>query len=328
MNILILGGAGFLGSNLVRHCLREPDNKILVVDSLEPRLRSSIDNLKEVMSQIEFIKVDMRESALMEKAVQGKDVIFNCAGQTSHPLSLVDPFFDVEVNCLGNLNLLEAARKHNKKALVIYVSSSTVIGKSSGDIVDESHGESPLDIYSANKGVAEKYYRIYNRVYDLNTLSIRFANLYGPYGKGYPEFGFINYFISLANEDKEIEIYGDGRQIRNVLYVEDATDLLYRCIYHKNIFGNLYFAVHREHYSVMDIAKEIILVFGRGRIKHVEWPDIRKRIEIENVTISAEKLYKAIKWEPNYNLREGLIRTKEILDKRSNQQSIAKRAIS
>jgi len=314
LNILILGGAGFLGANLTRRCLKEPNNKILIIDSLEPRLKSTADNLKEVWQQIEFIKGDIRDFNLMGKTVLGKDVIFNCAAQTSHPLSLQDPFFDTEVNCIGNLTLLEAVRKYNKKALVVYASSSTVIGKAKGEVVDETHGEFPLDIYSANKGVAEKYYRIYNRVYDLNTLSLRFANLYGAYGKGYPEFGFINYFISLARQGKEIKIYGEGKQNRNVMYVEDAAELLYRCVSHKEIFKDVYFAVHREHYSVMDIAREIISVFEKGSIKKIEWPDVRKRIEIDNVIISAARLYHAIKYEPKYNLREGLKRTKEILE--------------
>ena len=230
MKILILGGAGFLGSNLVRWCLQKGEHKILVVDFLDSRLKSTIDNLWDVIHNIEFIEGDMRNTKLMEKLVKDKDVIINCAAQTSHPLSLNDPFFDAEINCLGNLTLLEAIRKYNKRAKIIYISSSTVIGRSRGNIVTESHRESPLDIYSANKGVAEKYYQIYNRVYDLKTLTLRFANLYGPYGKGFPEFGFVNYFIALAFLNKEITIYGDGSQNRNVMYVEDATDLIYKCI--------------------------------------------------------------------------------------------------
>lgn len=314
MNILILGGAGFLGNNLVRRYLQKSGNDILVVDSLEPRLKSTIDNLKEVWKSIKFIQGDIRDAALMEKVVQGKDVIFNCAAQTSHTLCLEDPFFDAQVNCLGNLTLLEAVKKYNKKARVIYISSSTVIGKAVGEVVNERHGEFPLEIYSANKGIAEKYYRIYDRLYDLNTLTLRFANLYGPYGKGYPEFGFINYFISLAQDGKEITIYGDGRQNRNVMYVEDATDLLYQCVFHKHLFGDVYFAVHREHYSVRKIAEDIVSIFGKGRITKVEWPKTRRRIEIDNVIISGAKLFYEMKWEPKYTLQEGLIRTKNIID--------------
>ncbi len=311
MNILILGGAGFLGNNLVRRCLQEPDNKVLVVDSLDPQLKSTTDNLKDVWESIKFIKGDIRNASLMKKVVQGQDVIFNCAAQTSHPLSLNNPVFDAEVNCLGNLTFLEAVKNYNKNALILYTSSSTVIGKAVGEIVTESHGELPLDIYSANKGVVEKYCHIYNTVYDLNTISLRFANLYGPYGKGYPEFGFLNYFISLAHNDKDITIYGNGDQIRNVMYVEDAADLLYNCIFHKELFGNIFFAVHKEHYSVMEIAQVIVSVFKRGKIVQIDWPEVRQRIEIDNVIISGAKLFYEMKWEPKYSLREGLAKTEK-----------------
>src|SRR5205085_12189275 len=144
--------------------------------------------------------------------------------QTSHPLSLQDPVHDAEINCVGNLKLLEAVRLINPAAVVVYTSSSTVIGRAVGDLIDEKHGEKPLDIYSANKGAAEKYYRIYHRVHDLKTIVLRFANLYGPYGKGYAEFGFINYFISLAWAGKAVDLFGSGEQTRNVLYAEDAAE--------------------------------------------------------------------------------------------------------
>ncbi|MCA9399398.1 MAG: NAD-dependent epimerase/dehydratase family protein, partial [Candidatus Omnitrophica bacterium] len=206
MNILILGGAGFLGCNLVRRCLKDEGNTIRVVDALDPRLKSTTDNLAEVMGRIDFIQGSLCDRALMDKVVADADVIFNCAAQTSHPLSLSDPFFDVEMNCVGNLHLLESVKEKNRTAKVIYTSSSTIIGKALNEVVDETHGEAPLDIYSANKGVAEKYYRIYHTLYDMKTLSLRFANLYGPYGKGYPEFGFINYFIELARRNQDITI--------------------------------------------------------------------------------------------------------------------------
>ena len=315
MNILILGGAGFLGSNLVRRCLSDDKNRVTVVDSLDPRLRSSIENLQEVRVSIEFIEGDIRDSSLMESVVEGKEVIFNCAGQTSHPISLSDPLFDVEINCAGNLRVLEAVRKCNKDARIIYTSSSTVIGKAMGDTITETHSEYPLDIYSANKCVAEKYYYIYHKVYGLKTLSLRFANLYGPYGKGYPEFGFINYFIWLAANNQEISIFGDGSQTRNVMYVEDAADLLYNCVFHDSLYGDVFFAAHKEHYSVLEIASEIISVFGRGRLTKKRWPRVRKRIEIGDAIISGAKLYYETQWEPKCNLREGLTKTKQIMER-------------
>lgn len=313
MNILIIGGAGFIGANLIRRCLNGPDNNVTVLDSLEPRLRASTGNLYAVWEAMHFVRGSMTDEHLIAEVVQGQDVIFNCAAQTSHPLSLQDPLFDAEINCLGNLKLLEAVRLLNRNAFVVYTSSSTVIGKAVGDLIDESHGEKPLDIYSANKGVAEKYYRIYNRVHDLKTIVLRFANIFGPYGKGYPEFGFVNYFIDLAWRDREIEIFGTGEQTRNVLYVDDAVDVLYGACRDERLIGEAYFATHDEHLTVLEIAEKIISVLGRGKLKHIEWPDERKRIEIEKVTISSAKLRGITGWQPRYSFEQGLIKTKEIL---------------
>lgn len=314
-NILILGGAGFLGCNLVRHCLRDSGNRITVVDSLEPRLRTNIAHLQSVQSKIEFIQGDMRNQKLMNKVVQGQDIIFNCAAQTSHPLSLQAPLFDAEINCLGNLTLLEAIRTHNKDAVVVYTSSSTVVGKAEGHIIDEDHRERPLDIYSANKGVAEKYYRVYHVAYDIKVVLLRFANLYGPYGKGYPEFGFVNYFIHLAHQNRELTVYGEGSQKRNVLFAEDAANILYNSAWNPALIGHMYFATHQQEFlSVLDIAENIVSVFGRGWLSNVEWPEVRRRIEVKDALISSARLQAITGWQAQYSFEEGVAKTKEIME--------------
>ena len=313
MKILIIGGAGFLGAHVVRRCLRDPRNHVTVLDSLEPELHATTAHLQPVWDQITFIRGSMGDEPLVADAVQGQDVIINLAAQTSHPRSLQNPLLDAEINCLGNLKLLEAVRLLNRKAVVVYASSSTVIGRAVGDLVDEDHVERPLDIYSANKGVAEKYYRIYNRVHDLKTIVLRFANLYGPYGKGSPEFGFVNYFIDLALRDEEIRIFGSGEQTRNVLYAEDAADALYLAAISPELIGEVYFATHNEHLSVAQIAEEITRQFGRGKITYVPWPDERRRIEIDHVTFSSARLLDLINWRPAYSFKQGLDRTRAVI---------------
>ena len=315
MKILIIGGAGFLGANLVRRCLQQKSNQLTVMDSLEPRLHASTDHLSEVWDQIRFVKGSICDEPLIAEVVQGQDIIFNCAAQTSHPLSLRDPLFDAEINCLGNLKLLEAVRLLNPEAVVVYTSSSTVIGKAVGKIVDETHGEKPLDLYSANKGVAEKYYRIYNRVHDLKTVVLRFANLYGPYGKAYPDFGFVNYFIYLAWSDQEIKVFGSGEQTRNVMFVEDATEALCQAAQSPHLIGETFFATHDEHLTVLEIAHKIVNVMGKGTVTQVEWPEERRRIEIENVRISSTRLREIISWKPNCSFEEGLHKTKTMLER-------------
>jgi UDP-glucose 4-epimerase len=312
MKILIIGGAGFLGANLVRHCLQKPDAEVTVLDSLEPQLRATTANLTEVWSWIRFVRGSLLDEPLLAQVVQGQEVIFNCAAQTSHPLSIQDPLFDATINCLGNLKLLEAIRLLNPAATIVYASSSTVIGKATTDLIDESHGERPLDIYSANKGVAEKYYRIFNRVHDLKTVAVRFANLFGPYGKGYPEFGFVNYFIHLAMANEEIRIFGRGEQTRNVLYVEDAVEALWQAAFNPRLLGETYFAAHHDHLSVQEVAATIVRIIGRGKVTHVEWPDERRRIEVDKVRISSARFRELTGWRPRFSFEEGLVRTKAV----------------
>lgn len=313
--ILILGGAGFIGCNLVRRCLAEPGNRITVVDSLDPRLESRLDHLEEVMPRIELIQGDIRDERLMAEQVKVHDLIFNCAAQTSHPMSLEDPLYDAGINCLGNLHLLESVRAHNPAAVIVYPSTTTIVGRAHGEVTDEEHGERPLDIYSANKGVAEKYYRIYHMVHDLQTMVLRFSNLYGPYGKPSPQFGFLNYFIDLAWNDREVPIFGDGSQLRNVMFVRDAVDVLYRCAFETGLRGETHLAVHEEHFSVRAVAESLIEVFGRGRIVTRPWPDVRRRIEIQDVALSARRLRERIGWRPKWSLREGLAETRNVLER-------------
>jgi UDP-glucose 4-epimerase len=314
MKLLILGGAGFLGTNLARVCLNKGGYEVTVLDSLDQRFQSTTEGLKDVMDRINFICGDICDPQVLEQAVRGQDVIINCAAQTSHPLSIREPFLDVQINCHGNLQVLEAVRKWNPQAVIIYVSSSTVIGRSVGDVIEESHWERPLDIYSANKGVAEKYYRIYSRIYDLKTVIIRFANLYGPFGKASSDFGFINYFINLAHQRKEITIYRPGDQTRNVLYVEDAAEVLLRAAEEPRLIGDHYFAVHDEHLSVREIAHGIAGVFEGSRVVEIDWPPLRKRIEVDSVVISSAKLRTHLRWKPRFSFEEGLRKTKATME--------------
>ncbi|MBE0691306.1 MAG: NAD-dependent epimerase/dehydratase family protein [Anaerolineae bacterium] len=314
MNVLIIGGAGFLGANLVRRCLAEPGVKVTVMDSLDAHLHATTENLREVWQRIRFVRGDLRDETLLADIVQGQDIIFNCAAQTSHPLSIQYPLLDAEINCLGNLKLLESLRLLNSKARIVYTSSSTVIGKAQTPVVNEDHRERPLEIYSANKGVAEKYYRIYNTIHDLQTVVLRFANLYGPYGKGYQEFGFINYFIHLARTGQEIRIFGSGNQTRNVLYVDDAAEILWRAAREPRLVGESLFATSEEHLSVREIAEKIVGVFGTGRVTHIDWPDERKRIEIDHVVFSSERLRSIVDWKQQFRFEEGLLRMKSVVE--------------
>jgi UDP-glucose 4-epimerase len=317
MNVAIIGGAGFLGANLVRRILKEPGVCVTVMDSLEPRLFSTTENLKEVMGRITFLQGDVRDDAVLKNVLSGQDVIFNCAAQTSHSLSIRYPLLDTEINCLGNLKLLEGVRKWNRRALVVFPSSTSVIGPGMQDIVDEDHRERPVDIYSANKAAAEKYYRIHQGLYGLRTVVLRFPNLFGPYGKNSPEFGFINYFLHRAWRGETLEIFGSGEQIRNVMYVGDAVEALWSSTRDSRFTKEIFFAVSREHRSVSEIAEMVVRVLGRGQIKRIPWPEHRRLIEQGDARFTPERLERLTGWTCGYDLVSGLKQTLSILEKES-----------
>lgn len=313
MKLLVIGGAGFLGANLVRRCLAESAATVTVFDSLDPLYGSSPECLEGLGERVTFIQGDIGDPDALAEVVTGQSVIFNCAGQTSHPLSMEKPLLDAEVNCLGNLTLLETVRQRNPQAVVVFASSSTVVGRTGSDLVDETHSERPSDIYSANKGVAEKYYQIFHEVYDLKTVSLRLPNLFGPYGKANPQFGFINYFISLANAGKPITVFGPGQQKRNVLFVEDAAEILWQASNAPQLFGATFFATGDEHPTVQEIAQEIDACFEGGGVETVDWPEKRRRIDVGNVELSSKRLREITGWHPRFTLKTGLQRTKDRL---------------
>ena len=304
-----------MGNGLVRACLSKGENDVVVMDSLDPSLRSDKSDLNDVLDRIELVEGDIRDVPLLRDLIKDQDLVFNCAAQTSHTQSLADPVLDAEINCLGNLNVLEAVRENNPEAVVVYPSTSTVIGRALKEEIDEDHLERPLEIYSAHKGVAEKHYQIYSQVHNLKTVVLRFANLYGPFGKGFPEFGFLNYFIHLAHTGQDITVYGEGGQARNVMFVDDAADVLFRSATDPRLFGGIYFATHHEHLTVSQIAHKIVAVFERGEVVTVDWPEERRRIEIDSVRFSSAKLRGLTGWEPRYTFDEGLARTKQTMDK-------------
>jgi nucleoside-diphosphate-sugar epimerase len=143
-------------------------------------------------------------------------------------------------------------------------------------------------------------------------VALRFANLYGPYGKGWPEFGFVNYFAHLARNGEQIRIFGDGRQTRNVLYVEDAAEAMWLAARAGGVRGETWFAAHDEHLSVADIAAAIVRIIGRGSVAHVPWPDERRRIEVDAVRISSKRFRDATGWAPRCSFEQGMVRMKAV----------------
>lgn len=307
--VLITGGLGFIGSNLAHKCL-ELGAKVTIYDCLDPKSGGNMQNISSIRDDVQIVLNDIRNFEGVCAAVLNQDVLFNCAAYTSHPGAMREPLVDIDVNCKGIINILEAARRFNPTIKIVHIGTSTQIGKMQLDVVDELHPEFPVDIYSANKSASEKYVLIYGSAYNMRTTVVRLANTYGPRSNiKSPDFGFVNYFIGLALQNKEITIYGKGNQLRNFSYVEDSVNALILASLSDNTNRQVFFSVSDHQHTVSEVATKIVEVIG-GKLKYIEWPKEREAIEVGDAVISNKKIKSGLQWSPCFDLDDGLTKTK------------------
>ncbi|MFZ2491598.1 MAG: NAD-dependent epimerase/dehydratase family protein [Thermoanaerobaculia bacterium] len=308
--ILITGGLGFIGSNLALRCL-ELGATVTIFDMLDPRSGGNIENIKAFEHDVRVELNDIRNFEGVSAVIRGHDLLLNCAAYTSHPNSMRDPLTDIDVNCKGVINILEAIRRFNPACRLVHVGTSTQIGRMLYSPIDERHPEFPVDIYSANKTASEKYALIYGSAYGLDTTVVRLANVYGPRSNiRNPDFGFMNYFIGLGLAGKTITVFGEGRQLRTISYVSDVVDALVLAGVSPRAAGETFFAVGECQYDVSQIASAIASVIG-GRVQQVEWPPDREAIEIGDAIISNAKIREMLAWVPEIDLEAGLALTRD-----------------
>lgn len=308
--VLITGGLGFIGSNLAHRCL-ELGAEVTVYDCLDPRSGGNMQNLNDVDSSVRIILNDIRNFEGISAVIRNQDILFNCAAYTSHPHSMKEPLIDIDVNCKGVINLLEASRRFNPDIKIVQVGTSTQIGRMQSNPVTESHPEFPVDIYSANKTASEKYVLIYGNAYHMRTTVVRLANVFGPRSNiKSPDFGFVNYFIGLGLQGKNITVFGEGAQLRSISYVADCVEALVLASQNEESNGHVFFAVADKQFTVAEIAQTIVRVVG-GELSFVEWPKDREVIEIGDAVICNQAIKNLLGWSPHYGLEEGLVKTKD-----------------
>ena len=308
--VLITGGLGFIGSNLARRCL-ELGAEVTIYDCLDPKSGGNMENVRPFENDVRIVVNDIRSFEGISANIRNQDVLFNCAAYTSHPNSMREPLTDIDVNCKGVVNILEAARRFNHGLRIVHIGTSTQIGRMHAEPIDEEHPEYPVDIYSANKSASEKYVLIYGSAYGMPTSVVRLANVYGPRSNiQSPEFGFMNYFIGLTLQGRNLTVFGDGAQKRNVTFVEDAVEALTNAAQSDAANGAALFAVSDDHFTVAEIATAICDAIG-GRVDFVPWPKHRQVIEIGDAVISNAKIKSLLSWQPRVSLPDGLARTRD-----------------
>jgi UDP-glucose 4-epimerase len=307
--VMVTGGLGFIGSNLVRQ-LAHAGADVLIVDSLYPDYGGNRFNIDGLEDRVRVNISDVRDQTSMDVLVQDRDVIFNLAGQVSHIDSMQDPYTDLEINCRAQLSILEACRKHNPDVKVVYAGTRQVYGRPDKLPVDERQLVRPSDINGVNKAAGEYYHLLYNNVFGVRACSLRLTNVYGPRQLiRHNRQGFIGWFIRLAIEGREIQIFGDGSQLRDFVYVDDAADAFLRAGAADACNGEVFNVGGDEPVSHRDLVALLLEVAGSGSVRFVDWPADKKRIDIGSFYSDSSKFRTAVGWRPRTDLRAGLERT-------------------
>jgi UDP-glucose 4-epimerase len=309
--VLITGGLGFIGSNLARQ-LVALGARVLIVDSLIPDYGGNLFNISGIEDRVRVNIVDIRQQSTMNDLVCGHDVIFNLAGQVSHIDSMQDPSTDLDINCRGQLCVLEACRRNNTSVKVVFAGTRQIYGRADTLPVAEDHLVRPTDVNGINKAAGEYYHLVYNNVFGIRACSLRLTNVYGPRQLiKHNRQGFVAWFIRLALENREIQIFGDGTQLRDFVYVDDAVDAFLRAGADDVSNGEVFNVGGREPITHGDLVELMIRLAGSGRFRCVAWPPDKKAIDIGDFYADSSKIRSTLGWQPVTPLADGLRRTFE-----------------
>lgn len=299
--VLITGGAGFLGSNLAT-ALDQMGVKLTVLDALIPGNGGDLKNLEGLKQRYRFLKTDTRDAKGVAKAVKNQAIIFNIAGQPSHPFGIAHPDHDLAINGLAQLNLLEAVRHVNPKVKIVHCSSRQIYGRAKYLPVDETHPPQPLDPYAISKYAGEGYHRLYHRLYGLKVVVLRLTNCYGPAQNANDMAGV---FMHLAIKGSPLTVFGPGNQVRDYCYVDDATNAFLAAGARASFGGEIYNVGGFERNSILEFAKTLSAIAGCS-VKQVPFPAYRKAIDIGSWYADDRKFRKATGWQPVMPLKQGL----------------------
>jgi len=306
--VMITGGLGFIGSNLA-HQLVALGADVLLVDSLIPDYGGNLFNIDGIADRVRVNVADIRQQSTMNYLVKDRDVIFNLAGQVSHIDSMRDPYADLEINCRSQLTILEACRYNNPGVKVVFAGTRQVYGRPDSLPVTEQHLVRPTDVNGINKAAGEYYHLVYNNVFGVRACSLRLTNVYGPRQLiRHDRQGFIGWFIRLAIEGSTIQIYGDGSQRRDFVYVDDAADAFLRAGASDACNGEVFNVGGDQPITHRDLTTLLVDIAGSGRVEYVEWPKDKKLIDIGDFYADSTKFAQTTGWTPTVPLADGLRR--------------------
>jgi UDP-glucose 4-epimerase len=308
-NALITGGLGFIGSNLA-HRLVSYGARVRIVDSALPETGANPFNLDGIADQVDLRLADLRETNVVVDMINGQDYLFNMAGMVSHLDSMRFPQNDLEVNTTCQLSIIEACRKYNPAIKIVYAGTRQIYGRTQHLPVDENHPVNPMDYNGVSKRAGELYHLIGQRVYGLNTVSLRLTNTYGPRMHCRDSrLTFIGDWIRRLFTGLPLDVYGTGEQIRDLNFIDDVVDALLLAVSRPEANGQVYNLGSHEPIRLLELANLMIEIFKTGHSELRPFPPERLRIDIGDYQGDFSKIHSQLGWKPNIPLREGLART-------------------
>lgn len=311
--ILVTGGLGFIGSNLAR-ALVSMGAKVTIVDSLMPSGGGNLENIADIRARVQVEHVDIRDAQSMESLLRGQQFLFNLAAQSGHAESMLDPQADLEINVRAQVGILEACRRVCPSVRVVFTSTRQVYGRPDQLPVNEAHQIRPVDVNGINKFAAECYHLLYHGVHGIQSTVLRLTNTFGP-GMRITDGRqmFLGLWIRRVLEGGVIQIYGDGSQRRDLMFVDDCVDALLRAGADARAGGRVYNVGGAESIRLDALAQRLLSVASnlglRAKMECVPFPQDRKMIDIGDYAGDHARIQHELGWEARQSLEEGLLRT-------------------
>ena len=313
--ILITGGLGFIGSNLAKR-LVGLDNKVSVVDSLIPEYGGNIRNIEGIRDKITINLSDIRDAYSTNELIKGQDYIFNLAGQTSHLDSMKNPFTDLDINAKAQLSILEACRKHNPDARIVFASTRQIYGKPRYLPVDEKHPRHPVDVNGINKIAGEQYHILYHEVYGIASSVLRLTNTYGPRMRiKDARQTFLGIWIKNLLQGKPIQVFGDGEQRRDYNFVDDVIDALLLSATSEDAVGKAFNLGGPDPLSLKETAKLMCNLIEDAEFEMIPFPQDRKAIDVGDFICDYSAFSHSFGWQPKVTFKEGISKSLDFFKK-------------
>lgn len=307
--VLVTGGLGFVGSSL---CIKlvELGADVSIVDNMLPREGANMFNIEPVKNKVNVNISDIRNADSMNHLVKGLDYVFHIAGQVNHVDSVKNPLNDLSINVEGTLIIMEALRMNNPNAKVIFTGTRGEYGSSLKLPVAESHAINPIGIYAITNFAAERIVLTYHNLHNIKSVCLRITNTYGPrHQMAHDEYGVFNWFIRKAMDNETIPLFGDGRILRDYLYIDDLTESLVATALSDKVYGEVYNVGSGIPVSFIELANKIIEISGTGKVDYTEFTTERKALEPGDYYADITKIKEAIGWQPTITLEDGIQRT-------------------